>query len=187
MRWGSPGSGRLRRALVGSAVGDRLALRLARDSGSLVTIPLAAMTVHDAATGGRDNPWPAIDFHKAAATISLDILEACPARLYRRSADVGQAGYMLNMFDMSYPNTRQGKLTWSALEAACATRKVRLEIGPLYFRNGSLYNWRYTYQELTSAGVGWQLFGLSTPGWLLIAGLVALPFVARYLRRRGRT
>jgi hypothetical protein len=191
MNWGSPGSERLRRMLIGKAVRDRLEVRLEPTAQGQIEIPLNGFTVQMRSVPDENhpNPWPEIHFDQKTK-VEIEVLNACEAKMFRKTAAIEQFGYILNMFDSAWRTSRRGGLNWSALEAQCPqpVGKIRFEIGPLYFPTAggpSLYHWRYRYAQLGQEGIGRSFFllGLRLEVWVVLTFAVGLA-IFFWLRRK---
>jgi hypothetical protein len=79
----------------------------------------------------------------------IEILEACPGRLLRRTAELRQWGPVMRFFDSYNPTSRTGTLGWTALEGDCGEPrgKVRFELGPLYLEQHMLLDWDSSYRR----------------------------------------
>ena len=163
--WGDLGSPRVRKALVGRAVGARILF--APDKKWIEAVPLKGFAVQDAYklidNGTLEKPklWRHVELadrrawlDPEARGLEIEILQTCEGRLLRRTALMRQSGTIFNIFEMSYRSKREGTLRWSALEGTCASpvSKVRFEIGPLYYYRGradhDLYNWEDSYRRM---------------------------------------
>jgi hypothetical protein len=165
-KWGSLGSGVVRRALIGRQVGARFQVVMRRDStiSGGGSIPLYAFGLPDADTLSSDERlWPflttaASELHRSRVS-EFEILKSCPGRLLRRTARVTQWGWSPRLWHgdgwRRTPTYRTDDLRWSALEGQCAPPdgKVRLEIGPIYWSGpierdyDSLVRWTETYER----------------------------------------
>ncbi len=179
MSWGSLGSARLRASLIGKALHERLEITLHPETQTVVDIPLNGFTVqHFSVLQQSENPWPEVHLERGKQ-VEIEILDACPGRLYRRSATLRQVGYIPGMFGSNFDTFRTDTLHWSALEGDCggATNSVRLEIGPLHYDIGgqtpSLYNWRRSYRTLSAAPLQIHFLYLPLTVWLVLTLVVA--------------
>jgi hypothetical protein len=104
----------------------------------------------------RDSLYPLLEVDRRYTTI--EILDACPAQLLRRTAILEQWGPVIRFFDSYNPTSRVGALGWTALEAECAPPRgtMRFEIGPLYFKTHELYDWEASYgrTRVKDSGLG---------------------------------
>ena len=168
-QWGDLGSARIRQALIARRIGDRFQFALSAGAKGEEILAKNGFAAADAyAPYERGEPigsykWPRFvvgrpPYEWSEVHSEVEVLNACPGSLYRRTAVLRQRGAIFNMFEMSYRSEREGTLRWSALEASCPgpDNKVRLEVGPLYYLRGRearmLFNWSDSYHRLRPAG-----------------------------------
>jgi hypothetical protein len=148
-RWGRLGDKSLRRALIGKSVGETFEVSQGPEKQGYVAVPLYGFEViFDNATlnDGRSHAWfpelrvAELNTFNPTQNIraEIKILGACPGRLLRREAQMGEF-----------------TVRWSALEGKCGapSEDVRLQIGPLYFSRfdpfqGSNWRWREAYRRV---------------------------------------
>jgi hypothetical protein len=188
LNWGSPGSARLRKELVGRAVGDRLEARLEPTAEGLIALPVKGLEVRGSLLGANIEPWPRFEFDKKTS-VEIEILDACAARMFKRTAAIRQFGFIVGMFGSASTTARQGELHWSALEAQCPHQLVRFEIGPLYSpdaRTVGRLALEREYLHLGEKGGYRTLLGLRLEIWVLVAALLVIATALIVWRRTLR-
>lgn len=158
--WGDLGSPRLRKQLIGRAVGEKMEIKLDEKAEGFVDVPLYGFTLpleKGHTLYSESMVWPSAKIGysspKGAPLAEIEILDTCRGHLYRRSGVIKQWGYVQNAFEENYKKFREGIIRWSAVEGACGPGNgvVRLEIGPIYFYKNrsdlSLYNWTNSYRS----------------------------------------
>jgi hypothetical protein len=158
--WGSLGSGRVRKTLVGRAKGERFRIGLGKNAeGGINSIPLQGII--EPIQGSQVAVLPELNLSPtgyAPASAEIEILAICEGRLLRRTATLRQWG-MIIPIGQSYAYAREGTLRWSALEGVCGPSdgNVRFQGGPYYFvPTGQrppthLYNWKDSYLRIQEA------------------------------------
>jgi len=164
-RWGRLGDKSLRKALIGRPVGETFELKQGPAKEGYVAVPLYGFhVIFDNATlnDGRSHAWfpesRIAHLNKFDETQNIwaevEILAACPGRLLRRQAKMGEF-----------------TVRWSALEGKCRApgESVRLQIGPLNFSRydpfqGSNAQWKYRYRQVRLPEKFPEEYGIKRPG-----------------------
>ena len=122
--------------------------------------------------------WPELslrDLGGGSPAARLEVLEICPARLWRRTAILTQFGFIFSVGDVRYGNSRRGILGWTALDAQCPgpDGHVRFQAGPFYegrIRDPALLaDWGASYKALRPPEKypeEWQV--VPKPAWQII-------------------
>jgi len=147
--WAELGSQELRATVLGKSVGDRYSVTLERNAQKhTLRLPLYGLADQDSVEP-RDHKslWPVLDTR--GHPTEIEILDACPGRLLRRTAELRQWGPVMRFFDSYYPTSRRGTLGWTALEGDCGEPhgKVRFELGPMYLEQHMLLDWSSSYRR----------------------------------------
>ncbi|HEX8988147.1 MAG TPA: hypothetical protein VF816_09300 [Rhodocyclaceae bacterium] len=160
----SLGSASLRNALVGRRVGERFVALDRAEHGTQLPefVPAKALIFPFDADDGRwaEPKWdktsrwdsegriPFIelqssnDSRRFSITLDIEVLESCPAKLFKKDGVMHQVGYKRGCLvhcDGGHPSSteRVGHLQWAAVEARCEgmSAPMRIEAGPLVYRS----------------------------------------------------
>ncbi|MFO1414066.1 MAG: hypothetical protein U1F10_09235 [Burkholderiales bacterium] len=162
---GNFGSPELRIALIGQRVGDQLELRVEKRYAEIKVPRYAIAGPRSPRTGYNEfiGQYDALLAMQVAggefawsqqAWSRIEIVAACPARFFTRTARMEQWGYVPGLIGTAYDTERHGVLRWSAIEGQCPPPggKVRFMLGPIYWRaeprvSHGLMAWQMAYEQ----------------------------------------
>jgi hypothetical protein len=165
--YGSLGPAAFRKALIGRKLRETFTLRSAPGAeNSSYTLPLRALAAdfpdvdgvpEFVSIAGNRVPsptWPHVLLSLHDSVASVEILQVCEAKLFRRTAVLRQAGIWFLWEGGGLPVVRKGELGWSMIDARCPSPEghFRLQAGPFrtgeYGRASELLAWPHSYVEL---------------------------------------
>lgn len=164
--WGNFGSANLRAALIGRGVQERFRVQLGDRAEKYLRISLdgaePSTTLHPTArnyspTERRLKEWPILAVSKHGS-LDIEILNACPARVYHRMGLLKRIGKAYDMKRAKTVNHAEAQVGWTILEGDCdgPTGKVSIEVGPMGINFAIPYaveppilqDWFHTYARM---------------------------------------